>query len=110
MCDRRFASTSRSRGTTLHRYTSRLQIVLASVCATLWNAKMIAKPWTSNHPLMQTLKIVLQHPMQRLSRRILAVSLAVLGGSALAGNPFVASIYTADPSAHVWKDGRLYVY
>lgn len=25
-------------------------------------------------------------------------------------NPFVTSIYTADPSAHVWKDGRLYVY
>src|SRR5882757_8995796 len=27
-----------------------------------------------------------------------------------AGNPFVRYIYTADPSAHVWKDGRLYVY
>lgn len=26
------------------------------------------------------------------------------------GNPFVRSIYTADPSAHVWDDGRLYVY
>lgn len=25
-------------------------------------------------------------------------------------NPFVRHIYTADPSAHVWKDGRLYVY
>jgi beta-xylosidase len=25
-------------------------------------------------------------------------------------NPFVTHIYTADPSAHVWKDGRLYVY
>ncbi len=25
-------------------------------------------------------------------------------------NPFVQSIYTADPSAHVWADGRLYVY
>jgi arabinoxylan arabinofuranohydrolase len=25
-------------------------------------------------------------------------------------NPFVRSIYTADPSAHVWPDGRLYVY
>jgi arabinoxylan arabinofuranohydrolase len=25
-------------------------------------------------------------------------------------NPFVRSIYTADPSAHVWADGRLYVY
>jgi len=25
-------------------------------------------------------------------------------------NPFITSIYTADPSAHVWADGRLYVY
>src|SRR5579862_5448753 len=25
-------------------------------------------------------------------------------------NPFVTSMYTADPSAHVWADGRLYVY
>ena len=29
---------------------------------------------------------------------------------ALGPNPFITSIYTADPSAHVWKDGRLYVY
>ncbi len=28
----------------------------------------------------------------------------------LAPNPFITHIYTADPSAHVWKDGRLYVY
>ena len=28
----------------------------------------------------------------------------------MAENPFVRHIYTADPSAHVWKDGRLYVY
>ena len=27
-----------------------------------------------------------------------------------AQNPFVTDIYTADPSAHVWADGRLYVY
>ncbi|WP_163325396.1 family 43 glycosylhydrolase [Draconibacterium mangrovi] len=25
-------------------------------------------------------------------------------------NPFVTHMYTADPSAHVWQDGRLYVY
>ena len=25
-------------------------------------------------------------------------------------NPFITEMYTADPSAHVWKDGRLYVY
>lgn len=28
----------------------------------------------------------------------------------MADNPFVTHIYTADPSAHVWGDGRLYVY
>lgn len=28
----------------------------------------------------------------------------------LADNPFITHIYTADPSAHVWNDGRLYVY
>jgi arabinoxylan arabinofuranohydrolase len=27
-----------------------------------------------------------------------------------AQNPFVTDIFTADPSAHVWQDGRLYVY
>src|SRR5579862_9253116 len=26
------------------------------------------------------------------------------------GNPFIRHMYTADPSAHVWADGRLYVY
>jgi beta-xylosidase len=25
-------------------------------------------------------------------------------------NPFINTIYTADPSAHVWGDGRLYIY
>ena len=28
----------------------------------------------------------------------------------MAPNPFVTHMYCADPSAHVWKDGRLYVY
>lgn len=28
----------------------------------------------------------------------------------LAPNPFITHIYTADPSGHVWADGRLYVY
>lgn len=28
----------------------------------------------------------------------------------MSNNPFITHIYTADPSAHVWKDGRLYVY
>ncbi len=39
----------------------------------------------------------------------IAVCLAI-SQACLAGNPFITSIYTADPSAHVWSDGRLYVY
>ncbi|MFR8738702.1 MAG: hypothetical protein ACLVFL_08165, partial [Eubacterium sp.] len=28
-----------------------------------------------------------------------------------AGNPIITSMFTADPSAHVWeKDGRIYIY
>jgi len=34
----------------------------------------------------------------------------VAGYSAAQNNPFVRHIFTADPSAHVWEDGRLYVY
>jgi len=30
--------------------------------------------------------------------------------TAAQNNPFVRHIFTADPSAHVWQDGRLYVY
>ena len=36
--------------------------------------------------------------------------LIVAGYTAAQNNPFVRHIFTADPSAHVWKDGRLYVY
>lgn len=30
--------------------------------------------------------------------------------TATSGNPIFTNIFTADPSAHVWEDGRLYVY
>jgi len=41
----------------------------------------------------------------------LLACLAALGAlPGHADNPFITSIYTADPSAHVWSDGRLYVY
>jgi len=33
-----------------------------------------------------------------------------LAADSQGANPFITSIYTADPSAHVWADGRLYVY
>lgn len=44
--------------------------------------------------------------------RALLVTLAAAFFSTLCfgANPFITSIYTADPSAHVWQDGRLYVY
>lgn len=41
---------------------------------------------------------------------IIAVLLFCARMSFAQGNPFITHMYTADPSAHVWKDGRLYVY
>lgn len=43
------------------------------------------------------------------------ISLIVFSGITICqihaqNNPFVRNIFTADPSAHVWEDGRLYVY
>ena len=46
-----------------------------------------------------------------MKKRLLAISLVLFAGRLLAQtNPFVRNMYTADPSAHVWADGRLYVY
>jgi arabinoxylan arabinofuranohydrolase len=36
--------------------------------------------------------------------------LFICNNMCFAQNPFITHMYTADPSAHVWKDGRLYVY
>ena len=57
---------------------------------------------------------------------LLAVAIAGISASSVSGanakkkkkgtpvtlgpNPFITHMFTADPSAHVWKDGRLYVY
>ena len=41
---------------------------------------------------------------------IFAAATALTFTPSRATNPFITSIYTADPSAHVWADGRLYVY
>ena len=42
---------------------------------------------------------------------LVTAALAAAGcTTGFAANPFITSIYTADPSAHVWPDGRLYVY
>jgi arabinoxylan arabinofuranohydrolase len=40
---------------------------------------------------------------------VLLINLSVLAQQR-AENPFIRNIFTADPSAHVWKDNRLYVY
>jgi beta-xylosidase len=57
--------------------------------------------------------------LTRLSmlRNQLILSVIVIGGGLIAPfnqcvaqNPIITSMYTADPSAHVWKDGRLYIY
>lgn len=37
-------------------------------------------------------------------------AIATIAQPTMAPNPIITDIYTADPSAHVWKDGRLYLY
>jgi hypothetical protein len=48
-------------------------------------------------------------PAQFSTLLLILVTLLICA-DARAANPFITSIYTADPSAHVWSDGRLYVY
>jgi hypothetical protein len=43
-------------------------------------------------------------------KHILSLLVAFSATACFASNPFITSIYTADPAAHVWSDGRLYVY
>jgi len=50
------------------------------------------------------------HPTSRWQLIATAIFCTALGPLSEAANPFITSIYTADPSAHVWPDGRLYVY
>jgi alpha-L-fucosidase 2 len=48
-----------------------------------------------------------------MNMKISIIAFCLLLGFAAAdaqNNPFVRHMYTADPSAHVWADGRLYVY
>jgi hypothetical protein len=48
---------------------------------------------------------------QRTSSFLFALGASALFSTTSFGaNPFITSIFTADPSAHVWADGRLYVY
>jgi arabinoxylan arabinofuranohydrolase len=41
---------------------------------------------------------------------LLAIAHSTVSAQKRAENPFIRHIYTADPSVHVWKDNRLYVY
>jgi len=42
--------------------------------------------------------------------QLVSVLLCILQGITAQNNPFIRDLYAADPSAHVWNDGRLYVY
>ena len=51
------------------------------------------------------------HSHLRNSCLLMAVlAAAFISMTCWGSNPFITSIYTADPAAHVWPDGRLYVY
>lgn len=52
------------------------------------------------------LKVILQKLYTYLGVFWVLLSFQGIG----AQNPIVRNIYTADPSAHVWSDGRLYIY
>ena len=42
--------------------------------------------------------------------QLVSIILCIFQGIIAQNNPFIRDLYTADPSAHVWNDGRLYVY
>lgn len=61
-----------------------------------------------DHQLIQSHLINMQ-----LIKKLFFLSLILLRGFGMYGysqNPFIKHMFTADPSAHVWNDGRLYVY
>lgn len=58
----------------------------------------------------QTNFLVFVQGVALFASQMFVVAMAFFASAAHGANPFVTSIYTADPSAHVWNDGRLYVY
>src|SRR5688572_9921560 len=57
--------------------------------------------------------ILLRHSIFLVRYSIFCILLSFSTGTLaqdLAPNPFITHLYTADPSAHVWADGRLYLY
>jgi len=46
----------------------------------------------------------------RCKRMLFSIGLSLSCFGGFAQNPIIKEIYTADPSAHVWADGRLYIY
>jgi hypothetical protein len=53
---------------------------------------------------------VFRRQLEFLSSAIIMGNVVMAATPSRAANPFITSIYTADPSAHVWADGRVYVY
>jgi len=45
-----------------------------------------------------------------LTTLLLLTSVTLVNAQNRRSNPFISHIFTADPSAHVWDDGRLYIY
>jgi beta-xylosidase len=67
--------------------------------------------------MMMQMKLTHKIPDRLAKRRkacallaFLSLQITFTGTSVLAQNPVIRDIYTADPSAHVWPDGRLYLY
>lgn len=62
--------------------------------------------------LDSTLKIRTRNIGIKCSMLILSLLLSIFLKNEVSaqGNPIIRNIYSADPSAHVWKDGRLYLY
>ena len=48
--------------------------------------------------------------LRSYATKLIAGGAIALAGVSQAANPIITSIYTADPSARVWADGRLYLY
>lgn len=53
---------------------------------------------------------VQRHKLMSLLFAVAACTVVFITTNCFGGNPFITSVYTADPAAHVWPDGRLYVY
>lgn len=62
--------------------------------------------------MMEKKFITTRFSIKKSVRSLAVLLLLSLGSNSVnaQGNPIIRNIYTADPSARVWKDGRLYLY